>query len=257
SAAAADSASTPLEAADAVAPAASASTDAEAAAADSAFAGAPLASVGVRPGEDVDDGSANADAGVRAGASSASTTSLSEKAVAKTAAGDESIIEIAAAAADEQPQVSAIGPVLGPGVPAPIIDGKESVEFQIGNHVVDLFDVLASRDRRNGSSSGRRYNLVHNNALLRHMRDATNNMLRSSPSSTTIASNASEQTRHDDDNKTDQGGQQQQQQQRQGGSGNADDISLTEVLDSLQYVVNFRLKGRQQPHLDAELMRRL
>ncbi|KAJ2751642.1 hypothetical protein IWQ56_006853, partial [Coemansia nantahalensis] len=34
-------------------------------------------------------------------------------------------------------------------------------------------------------------------------------------------------------------------------------ISLTEVLDSLQYVVDYRLKGRQQPHLDAGLMGRL
>ncbi|KAJ2877981.1 hypothetical protein IWW38_006436, partial [Coemansia aciculifera] len=40
------------------------------------------------------------------------------------------------------------------------------------------------------------------------------------------------------------------------GKGNAD-LSLTEVLDSLQYVVDYRLKGRQQPHLDSGLMRRL
>ncbi|KAJ2707296.1 hypothetical protein FB645_000807 [Coemansia sp. IMI 203386] len=246
SAAAADSASTTgVEAADAVATAASASNDAGAAA-DPAFAGAPLASVGVRSGDSHSNGISEIDGKEPQVASSISTASLSAAAIAKTTTSDEtSVIEVAAD--EQQMQLSPIGPVLGPGAPAPIIDGKESVEFQIGNHVVDLFDVLASRDSNSGSSR-RRYNLVHNNPLLRHMRDATNNVLRSSPSSTTIASNESEQTRQDGEN---------QEQQHQGGAGNAGDVSLTEVLDSLQYVVNFRLKGRQQPHLDAELMRRL
>ncbi|KAJ1945881.1 hypothetical protein EC988_005655, partial [Linderina pennispora] len=114
----------------------------------------------------------------------------------------------------------------------PVLDGKESVEFQIGIHVVDLFDIHAARAQRD---HGRRYQLVHNNPLLRQ--------LRRSPSATTVGSAESEQT----------AGAQQPQPREVA----AADVSLTEVLDSLQYVVDFRLKSRQQPHLDIELMRRL
>ncbi|KAJ1948574.1 hypothetical protein FBU59_001530, partial [Linderina macrospora] len=114
----------------------------------------------------------------------------------------------------------------------PMLDGKESVEFQIGIHVVDLFDIHAARAQQ---GHGRRYQLVHNNPLLRQ--------LRRSPSTTTVGSAESEQT----------AGAQQPPTREVA----AADVSLTEVLDSLQYVVDFRLKSRQQPHLDIELMRRL
>ncbi|KAJ1846298.1 hypothetical protein LPJ73_004577, partial [Coemansia sp. RSA 2703] len=225
-------------------------------AADSADTGAPLTSVSTS-----DSTSTNVYEGDVLEDSASAAAAVAAKTAA--AAGSDSVIDIAADDAVDA------GPVLGPGVPPPFTDGKESVEFQIGNHVVDLFDILASRDNDGNGRSRRRYQLVHNNPLLRHMRDATNNMLRSSPSSTTIASGESEQTRQGDDD------QHQEQQcespvsadsgengdatpaaQGSSGAGGAD-ISLAEVLDSLQYVVNYRLKGRQQPHLDADLMRRL
>ncbi|KAJ2260211.1 hypothetical protein GGI01_003145, partial [Coemansia sp. RSA 376] len=142
-------------------------------------------------------------------------------------------------------------PVVAPGASLPVIDGKESVEFQIGIHVVDLFDILASRAGESRSTS-RRYQLVHNNPLIRHMRDATNNMLRSSPSSTTIASDASVETAPLAELSPATANTSSPMQEK----GNAD-VSLTEVLDGLQYVVDYRLKGRQQPHLDSGLMRRL
>ncbi|KAJ2717900.1 hypothetical protein H4S00_004034 [Coemansia sp. D1744] len=140
-------------------------------------------------------------------------------------------------------------PVMNEGSAPPVIDGKESVEFQIGIHVVDMFDILASRahDAR-GAGTSRRYQLVHNNPLVRHMRGATANMLRSSPSATTVASSDTELS------------QQANGEATAGANAVARagaDISLTEVLDSLQYVVDYRLKGRQQPHLDAGLMGRL
>ncbi|KAJ1871936.1 hypothetical protein LPJ55_003515 [Coemansia sp. RSA 990] len=138
-------------------------------------------------------------------------------------------------------------PVIYPGAMPPVVDGKESVEFQIGNHVVDMFDILASRahDSRGGGAR-RRYQLVHNNPLVRHVRDATANMLRSSPSTTTVTSSKTELAQKPSNEVSDHPGY------------NGDiDVSLTEVLDSLQYVVDYRLKGRQQPHLDAELMGRL
>ncbi|KAJ2582594.1 hypothetical protein GGH95_001452, partial [Coemansia sp. RSA 1836] len=93
---------------------------------------------------------------------------------------------------DAKPAIEIVSgePVVAPGASFPVIDGKESVEFQIGIHVVDLFDILASRAGESRSTS-RRYQLVHNNPLIRHMRGATSNMLRGSPSSTTIASDAS------------------------------------------------------------------
>ncbi|KAJ1986087.1 hypothetical protein GGI25_001742 [Coemansia spiralis] len=148
------------------------------------------------------------------------------------------------------------GPEISPGAAPPVIDGKESVEFQIGIHVVDLFDILASRGSDSGSGPSRRYQLVHNNPLLRHMRDATNNILRSSPSSTTIASSVTQHSVQDS------GAQEQQLDAAPDGSAHANsgagvDLSLAEILDSLQYVVDYRLKGRQQPHLNADLMRRL
>ncbi|KAJ2005499.1 hypothetical protein H4R26_001922 [Coemansia thaxteri] len=114
--------------------------------------------------------------------------------------------------------------VLAPGSSLPVIDGKESVEFQIGMYVGDLLDILASHG--GGGGGGRRYHVVRNNPLLRHMRGAA--------SSTTVA--ASEGAAPSD------------------GGG---DFSVAEVLDGLQYVVDYRLKGRQQPHLDGGLMRRL
>lgn len=141
-------------------------------------------------------------------------------------------------------------PVMAPGVPPPVIDGKESVEFQIGIHVVDLFDILASRNDER-SSSGRRYQLVRNHPLLKQMRDATTNILRGSPSSTTVGTKASDnaaEATHET------AGENSGQVAEEAGST---DVSLTEVLEGLQYVVDYRLKGRQQPHLDADLMRRL
>ncbi|KAJ2569426.1 hypothetical protein IW140_003129 [Coemansia sp. RSA 1813] len=156
-------------------------------------------------------------------------------------------------------------PELSPGGIPPVIDGKESVEFQIGIHVVDLFDILASRENNSSSGPSRRYQLVHNNPLVRHMREATNNILRSSPSTTTVASSTTQNsTAHSDTSDTgsvsgNQYGADLSNANGNGyGNGNAGtDITLTEVLDSLQYVVDYRLKGRQQPHLDADLMRRL
>ncbi|KAJ2761607.1 hypothetical protein IWQ56_005224, partial [Coemansia nantahalensis] len=116
------------------------------------------------------------------------------------------------------------------------LDGKESVEFQIDMHVTDLFDVLASRALDEKGAGGRGYQLV------RQVRDATTNMLRRSPSSTTVASSLA-------------GGEDAQQQARASGESRdsggppvggpgaaAAGISLTEVLDSLQYVVDYRLK---------------
>ncbi|KAJ1904300.1 hypothetical protein LPJ81_002573 [Coemansia sp. IMI 209127] len=146
-------------------------------------------------------------------------------------------------------------PELSPGGIPPVIDGKESVEFQIGIHVVDMFDILASRENDASSGPSRRYQLVHNNPLVRHMREATNNILRSSPSTTTIASTITRNSAAGDDGAgSEHGGD----LANGNGNGNAGaDITLTEVLDGLQYVVDYRLKGRQQPHLDADLMRRL
>ncbi|KAJ1818698.1 hypothetical protein LPJ60_004184 [Coemansia sp. RSA 2675] len=141
-------------------------------------------------------------------------------------------------------------PVLAPGASLPVIDGKESVEFQIGIHVVDLFDILASRAGEPRSTS-RRYQLVRNNPLIRHMRGATTNMLRGSPSSTTIASDASVPAEPAELSPATATGTSPVQEK-----GSAD-VSLSEVLDGLQYVVDYRLKGRQYPHLDSGLMRRL
>ncbi|KAJ2161890.1 hypothetical protein GGF46_001081 [Coemansia sp. RSA 552] len=126
-------------------------------------------------------------------------------------------------------------------------DGKESVEFQIGNHVADLFDVLEARAQNARRAGSRRYQLVHNNALIRHVRGATAGVLSGpgSSSSTTVASGT---TQHS----TSAGGA----AIGTGGGGNAD-ISLAEVLDGLQYVVDYRLRGRQQPRLDRALMGRL
>ncbi|KAJ2819769.1 hypothetical protein IWW50_005336, partial [Coemansia erecta] len=140
-------------------------------------------------------------------------------------------------------------PVMNLGSAPPVIDGKESVEFQIGIHVVDMFDILASRahDAR-GTGTSRRYQLVRNNPLVRHMRDATANMLRSSPSASTLASSKTELARQASGEDSADSGP---------AAGASTDISLTEVLDSLQYVVDYRLKGCQQPHLDAALMGRL
>ncbi|KAJ1733594.1 hypothetical protein LPJ61_001486 [Coemansia biformis] len=151
---------------------------------------------------------------------------------------------------------------MSPDTAPPVIDGKESVEFQIGIHVVDLFDILASRalDSTRGAGAGRRYQLVHNNPLLRHMRDATTNMLRGSPSSTTIASAETECAQRPRASGESRGSGDSSNQPADASPGRAQDgagISLSEVLDSLQYVVDYRLKGRQQPHLDAGLMCRL
>ncbi|KAJ2747374.1 hypothetical protein GGI20_000512 [Coemansia sp. BCRC 34301] len=146
-------------------------------------------------------------------------------------------------------EVASGEPVAAPGASLPVIDGKESVEFQIGNHVVDLFDILASRAAEPRGTS-RRYQLVHNNPLIRHMRGATNNVLRGSPSSTTIGSTTPEE----DLSPVTLGNSPLSPPPLE--KGNAD-VSLTEVLDGLQYVVDYRLKGRQQPHLDSDLMRRL
>ncbi|KAJ2308559.1 hypothetical protein H4S02_010192, partial [Coemansia sp. RSA 2611] len=158
-------------------------------------------------------------------------------------------VQVDAHDAESKPIVSDGGgePVMDPNSAPPVIDGKESVEFQIGNHVVDMFDILASRahDER-GGGSGRRYHLVRNNPLVRHVRDATANMLRSSPSATTVASSETELSQP-------AGGEAPAAAEAGAGA----DISLTEVLDSLQYVVDYRLKGRQQPHLDGGLMGRL
>ncbi|KAJ2841917.1 hypothetical protein GGI22_007728, partial [Coemansia erecta] len=149
-------------------------------------------------------------------------------------------------------------PELSPGGIPPVIDGKESVEFQIGIHVVDMFDILASRENDASSGPSRRYQLVHNNPLVRHMREATNNILRSSPSTTTIASSITQNSAAGDDAGNEHGGDMANGNGNRNGNGNAGaDITLTEVLDGLQYVVDYRLKGRQQPHLDADLMRRL
>ncbi|KAJ1955685.1 hypothetical protein GGI12_005498, partial [Dipsacomyces acuminosporus] len=144
--------------------------------------------------------------------------------------------------------------ILAPGLAAPVIDGKESVEFQIGIHVVDLFDIFAARANE-GQRSSRRYQLVHANPLLRHMRETTANMLRRSPSRTSAESLASDPTEAGEGGEADEGqpGQSPSDVQE---AGNAD-VTLTEVLDGLQYVVDYRLKGRQQPHLDISLMRRL
>ncbi|KAJ2507231.1 hypothetical protein IWW47_001194, partial [Coemansia sp. RSA 2052] len=163
---------------------------------------------------------------------------------------------------DAKPAIEIVSgePVVAPGASFPVIDGKESVEFQIGIHVVDLFDILASRAGESRSTS-RRYQLVHNNPLIRHMRGATSNMLRGSPSSTTIASDASAPTAPEDISPEDISPADLSPATADGSpppqeKGNAD-VSLTEVLDGLQYVVDYRLKGRQQPHLDSGLMRRL
>ncbi|KAJ1898937.1 hypothetical protein LPJ66_002437 [Kickxella alabastrina] len=217
---------------------ASASAIAAADATVPADAGAPLASIGTN--------------------SSSDSRSLSHFADEKPAAKRTAVIDVNDEIATGD---SAQAPVLGPGAALPFIDGKESVEFQVGNQVVDLFDILASRQENSRGPKSRRYHLMHSNSLLRHMRDATNNILRSSPSMSTISSGQSDQTRQDispeqpRDSPTVAAAAENPPAQH-GGSGSAD-VNLTEVLDSMQYVVNYRLKGRQQPHLDADLMRRL
>ncbi|KAJ2602059.1 hypothetical protein EV177_006870 [Coemansia sp. RSA 1804] len=156
-------------------------------------------------------------------------------------------------------------PELSPGGNPPVIDGKESVEFQIGLHVVDLFDILASRGNGGSTVPSRRYQLVHNNPLVRHMREATNNILRSSPSTVSVASSTTRNSAAHEDtgdggnssSSSSANGDQCDDCTRPANGGASSDITLTEVLDSLQYVVDYRLKGRQQPHLDVELMRRL
>ncbi|KAJ2616930.1 hypothetical protein H4S08_000528 [Coemansia sp. RSA 1365] len=138
-------------------------------------------------------------------------------------------------------------PAIAPNTLPPVIDGKESVEFQIGIHVVDMFDILASRAHDARSSTSRRHQLV------RHVRDATANILRGSPSTTTLASSDTEFSQHRNSNSNSSN----PVELREGVGAAGADVTLTEVLDSLQYVVDYRLKGRQQPHLDANLMRRL
>ncbi|KAJ2799791.1 hypothetical protein H4R20_004295, partial [Coemansia guatemalensis] len=159
-------------------------------------------------------------------------------------------------APDDADGLSAVDPKPGnPTIAAnslpPVIDGKESVEFQIGIHVVDMFDILASRapDARSGTS--RRHQLV------RHVRDATANILRSSPSTTTLASSETEFSQRRRSATSSSSNSDNPAEAREGIGAAGADVTLTEVLDSLQYVVDYRLKGRQQPHLDASLMRRL
>ncbi|KAJ2779921.1 hypothetical protein H4R18_003736 [Coemansia javaensis] len=154
-------------------------------------------------------------------------------------------------------RAGAADPAMSPDTTPPTIDGKESVEFQIGIHVVDLFDALASRAHDEKGAASRRRQLV------RQVRDATTNMLRSSPSATSVASTETENSqRHrrsssDASSNSSDAAAAATPNHAAAAAAAAATLSLTEVLSSLQYVVDYRLKGRQQPHLDAELMGRL